>query len=365
MIAKAAKALVVSRPTCRCGRRGILKGMSAPSTAVKTLALVPLVGPFHLRFPNYNAITVRDLLSTLAPEAVAITALAPDFAQTPWQETGEIALPLAVVPWASRQGVPLYGMLEPSPDANALGDFDRYLSEYGALAEARAEIARAHTELEALLGEALTLARIVSELLPLVERYQQLREEHFGDGPGTDWLRARTMRMAERILALPHRRLAVLASADHLPYLRAALEPQAKLIALPEVEASAEAQTRALLDFAMRVEVPEPGNVIARLRELALPEARYHEANLLLAHGHAAEAKEVLEALVTGDFSSPYYLPGYALSRLGQLRDLAGERQAALRAYRGVLALSWAPPEALETAERGLEAPFSLTAATP
>lgn len=29
-------------------------------------------------------------------------------------------------------------------------------------------------------------------------------------------------------------------------------------------------------------------------------------------------------------------------------------------AYRGVLALSWAPPEAVEAAETGLEQPFTL-----
>lgn len=331
-------------------------------SASKTLAFIPLVGPFHLRFPSFNAVTVRDTLAALEPDAVVTTALPPDFAKTRWQETEEVALPLSVIPWASQRGLPCYGVLEPSPEPGALRDFERYLSEYGALAEARAEIARAHGELEALLGEALTLARVVNELLPLVERYQHLREEHFGDGPGTDWLRARAERMAERILTLPHRRLAVLVSVDHLPCLQAALAPRATLIPPPEVEASAEAQMRGLFDFAMRVEVPEPGNLIARLREVELPEARYHEANLLLAHGHAAEAKEVLEALVAGDFNAPYFLPGYALSRLGQLRDLAGERQAALRAYRGVLALSWAPPDAIETAKRGLEAPFSLAA---
>jgi hypothetical protein len=73
---------------------------------------------------------------------------------------------------------------------------------------------------------------------------------------------------------------------------------------------------------------------------------------------HASEALETLEGAVGGDFSAPYFLPGYLLARLGQLRDLAGEREGAVRAYRGVLALDWVPTEAREAAQAGLETPF-------
>ena len=45
---------------------------------------------------------------------------------------------------------------------------------------------------------------------------------------------------------------------------------------------------------------------------------------------------------------------------MGQLLDLAGERERALRAYRGVLALSWAPEEARAVALAGLKTPFRL-----
>jgi hypothetical protein len=108
----------------------------------------------------------------------------------------------------------------------------------------------------------------------------------------------------------------------------------------------------------MRGNPADPAAVLERLRGLDFAEARYLEANLLLGHGRGTEALEVLEAASRGDFDRPYYLPGFLLSRLGQLYDLDGNRRAALRAYRGVRALSYAPPEALEAAAAGLEAPF-------
>ena len=212
--------------------------------------------------------------------------------------------------------------------------------------------------LNAMLQEGLTLTRIREEVVPIVREQGEVKEEAFGDGPGTDWLRERTQVMAARILALPHERVAVLASVDHIPFLEDALRDKAELVPPSESEPTEEVRTRSLLDFAFRGDVSEPGNMIAQLRSLERAEARFHEANLLLANGHAAEALDLLEAASRGDFSEPYYLPGYLLSRLGQLRDLVGERSGALRAYKGVRALAWAPREALDAAEAGLAAPF-------
>ena len=123
----------------------------------------------------------------------------------------------------------------------------------------------------------------------------------------------------------------------------------------PEIEVSEQAYERSLLDLAMQVTVPEPGNIIQQLRELDSAEARYHEANLMFANGHLAEALELLEHTSQGDFSQPYFLPGYLLARLGLLRDLAGRWAQAERAYRGVLALEYAPSEAREAAREGLD----------
>jgi hypothetical protein len=45
--------------------------------------MVPLVGPFHLRFPRYNAVTVRDVVAAEAPELVLTTALPADAFDAP------------------------------------------------------------------------------------------------------------------------------------------------------------------------------------------------------------------------------------------------------------------------------------------
>ena len=325
----------------------------------KTVILIPLMGPFHLRFPLYNALSVRDILRDFAPDAVATTALERSAFQTPnWQDTPEIPLPLSVIPWAKRNSVSVYGVFEPSPDPAAEADFQRYLAQYEQTRATVSQLGALLRPLSALLEEALTLTRIREEVVPILREQQEVKEEAFSDGPGTDWLRERTETMAARILALPHERVAVLASVDHLPFLEDALEREAELDVPGEPEPSEEVRERSLLDFAFRGDVNEPGNVIAQLRELQSAEARFHEANLLLANGHTAEALDLLEATSHSDFNEPYYLPGYLLSRLGQLRDLAGERDGALRAYKGVRALAWAPREALEAAEAGLAAPF-------
>ena len=323
------------------------------------VTLIPLMGPFHLRFPLYNALSVRDILQAFEPGAVATTALkAKAFGSLDWQDTPDIALPLSVVPWTKKQALPFYGILEPSPDPSAEADFWRYLSQYAQTRDTVFQIDALSRPLRALLQEGLTLKRIREEVLPIVREQQEVKEREFGDGPGTDWLRERVGTMAQRILELPHQRIAALVSLDHLPFLEDALQEKAELIAPPEPQPTQAVRERSLLDFAFRGEVSEPGNLIAQLRELDSAEARFHEANLLLSNGHTVEALDLLEAASHGDFSEPYYLPGYLLSRLGQLRDLVGERDGALRAYKGVRALAWAPLEALSAAEEGLNAPF-------
>lgn len=320
------------------------------------LLLLPLMGPLHLRYPAYNAVTVRDLMASFAPDAVAVAA--PGGEDPSWRDSPELAMPLAVTPWLRRRALPLHTVFEPSPDPTAERDFRHYLAQFPQGRALLGEVEATLEPLAALLGEPLDLSRIEAEVLPLFSRAQTLRERRFEDGPGTDWLHARTQRMAARILEVEARRVAVLAAVEQLPLMREHLADEAEVVRAPALAPSDEARRRALLDLAFRGDAPEPGNLLARLRELAEPEARYHEANLLLAHGHLVEALETLEKVSQGDFSEPYFLPGYLLARLGQLRDLVGERDAATRAYRAVRALSWAPAEALEAAAHGLATPF-------
>lgn len=327
--------------------------------SAKTAQLIPLMGALHLHYPQYNAVTVRDLLIANPPEALALTPLSDAVFSTPaWQDTPEVALPLTVVPWAQRRRLSIYPIFEASPDEEAYQQFMRFAEQYPQLRSKVASVNAHLRPLQPLLNEPLTLTRILSEVIPLLRSYQLKRETELEEGPGTDWWRSRMTRMAERIAALPHDKVTVLASAEHIPFLEDALAQQLTLQMPEPVPVSEESRVRSLLDFAFKTDVPEPGNVIAQLREVNTPEARYHEANLLLANGHIAEALELLRQASKTDFTEPYYLPGFLLARLGQLYDLTDDRTNALRCYRGVKALTYAPRAALEAAEAGLSAPF-------
>jgi tetratricopeptide (TPR) repeat protein len=326
------------------------------------LFLVPLVGPFHLRFPRYNAVTVRDVVAAIEPEAIVTTALAPGAFDDPgWQDTEEVALPLAVLPWARRQGAPVVPVGVPSPDPDAMADLGRYLREASSDHPALARLAEARAPVEQALARALDAARVREELLPAIEALHAVRLELFGDGPGSDWLEERADAMAARLEPWRERRTALLAPADHVPALRTRLGDA--LRPAPDVPPGDEARSRALLDVAFAGEADEPARLLTALRELPQVEARLAEAEILLRHGHPAEALSTLREAVKGDFSRPYHLPGWLLARLGQLYDLDGRRDDALRSYRGVLALDWAPAAAREAARDGLERPFAPTGA--
>ena len=247
-----------------------------------------------------------------------------------------------------------------SPDPDAEPDFRRYTGLYPQTRELLTGLDTLLRPLDDLLPQPLSLRRIWEEVVPTLAAYQREREAAFGDGPGTDWWRERSEVLAARICALPETRVTVLASAEQLPFLLEALHGSSERSVLTPHDAPTTERTRerALLDIAFRGDAADPGRLIAQLRELDGAEARFHEANLLLAHGHLAEALALLEGAANGDFSAPYYLPGYLLTRLGQVRDLTGDRRGAERAYRGVLALSWVPQDAKEAAQAGLAGPF-------
>jgi hypothetical protein len=324
------------------------------------LTLVPLMGPFHLRYPAYNVVMVRDIVVASQSDAIVTTVLQNDDLNTPaWQDTLEVALPHTIIPWAKKRALPVHGVFEPSPDPSALEDFKRFANEYPAARSQMNNVEVLLRPLQALLEHPLTLARIENEVIPLLREYQLEREKVFEDGPATDWLHERTKKMAQKILLLPHEKITVLASAEHIPFLLGELKDKVEFQQAPTIEATEESRERSLLDFAFRSDVNEPGNVIAKLKTIKKSEARYHEANLLVANGHLTEALETLENASHTDFSEPYYLPGYLLARLGQLYDLADKRDAALRAYKGVRALSYAPESALEAADAGLEKAFT------
>ncbi|MEZ4606156.1 MAG: hypothetical protein R2865_04945, partial [Deinococcales bacterium] len=320
------------------------------------------LGGFHLRFPQYNSISLRDALASFHTEALVVTVIeAAEFKTSNWQHTEEIALAMSIIPWARLKKIPYYGLLEKSPDPKAFDDFYRYLKEYNYDAEKLTKLARHYKDIEELIAQSLDWQQVHQELLPKMRFYLEMRENYFEDGPATDWLRARAHTLTQSILNLPHQHLAILASLEQAPFLEdalrvAGLNPHY----LPPPAISEEAKERAILDFAFNVDHPNPANVLASLKTINKAEARYHEANILLRHNHIREAWEILEEASHHDFSEPYFLPSYLLTRLGQLRDLTGRRSLALKAYQAVKALDWAAQEALEVAEQGLKEAFRL-----
>lgn len=352
----------------------------------RQLTVVPLVGPFHTRWPRYNVVHIREAVKAFKPDLVALASLAGgalDEQFDPlWQDTDEVALPHTVVPWAKRAGVRLLavglaglgssfafdgsaaaGSRDPDDpgDPGAEADLLRFLQQYE---DGRARLAAVEAALEPvrrLLAQALGPERIRSELLPAIAAQQAERRRLLDHGPGDGWLDERAALVASRALAAGGERIALLAGVDRVPALERVLADHVELLDAPRPDAGEEGRQRALLDVAMRGEVDDVAALLDSLGRLDVAEARYHEANLLLANNHPAEALERLEALLRLEFHEPYFLPGFALARLGQLYDLAGRRREAVRSYRGVLALSYSPAAARAAAESGLAEEFSLS----
>jgi hypothetical protein len=328
--------------------------------------LVPLLGPWHLQFPAYNAVTLRDLAAGFEPDVVATTALpAGALADPAWQDTEEVALPLALLPWVQARQLPLIlaGLQQDDPLAES--DFRRYAAQYPALQARLQQVDAQLAPLSEALGRPVNLQRLQQEILPLVTKHRRALEAEFGDGPASGWLRAWTARMFEKLLEQlqqdSRQRLVLLAPLAQVPVLHELLQVGPHTLEpLPDsLPVSAEARERSLLDFAFRGDAADPEALVRSLRELSGAEARFHEANVLVATGHVEQALALLETTSHGDFSQPYYLPGFLLARLGQLRDLTGKRAEARKAYRAVRALSYAPQAALEAAVSGLDEPFT------
>lgn len=333
------------------------------SLTVMQVLLMPLFGPLHLRWPALNTVTMRDLLAHFSPDQAFTTALgSTELAGELWQDTFELALPLSLVPWLGSRNIPVSGVREEPRDETAAADFRRYAEEMPALQEQLRGWLQLEARLGDLLGQSLTPARLNSEVLPLLRDLHAALLEAAGDGPATGWLQERSEIMAQRIVAAAGSgRVAVLAPAEEVPAFEAAFRDLPVQLTEPAttLPPTDEARTRSLLDHALLAAGEEANPLLeGKLAGLELAEAGYHRAGLLLGRGEYQEALRVLEHVANGDFSEPYFLPGFLLARLGQLRDAAGDRTGAVKAYRAVLALSYVPAEARAAAREHLAEPF-------
>lgn len=318
------------------------------------MLLLPSLGPFHILHPRYNAATVLALLEKAgAPVLYLASHSEESLREGLWRE--EDPLLFHLLPWAEAKGIPVVALDEEAHLREEAEAFRQALAQHPL---GKPHLERMHAfdqELLQLLKTPLTPEVLGSQafldhLGQIYEGYAQT----FGEGPATGF-RARRM---ERVVEALRGREGVVV-AELLDYLLLAKSfPEA----LPKAhEPTEKERQRALLDRAWQLrEEDDWAGLLEGLFQIGDPEALYLAAQIYLAAGEWQEALSLMEEVFRMDFQHPGYLPGYVLARFGQLLDLAGERERALRAYRGVLALSWAPEEARTLALAGLRSPFRL-----
>ena len=329
----------------------------------KSITILPLLGDLHVRYPRYNSEVLRSMAEHSGAEALALPDIDHASLETPsWQDSPESCLAMGIVPWARARSIPIYGVHRPSPDSQANQDFIELLSAYPQGQQKLQDSQRYLGRVQECLEGHLDCQSVFEQLLPLVRRHQHHKEEVLESGPGMDWLRGRCEQMAQEILRLREKHILLACSIDKLVFLLDAFSG-VDVRYLEQPPESKRIRARSLLDFAFYLDdVSQAENLIHQLQAIDVSdmqaEAQFHIASLLLVTGHPEQAHRQLEKLAQGDFSRPYYLPGFVLARLGQLRDLIQERSLALRAYQAVLALDYAPTAAKESARQGLNQVF-------
>jgi tetratricopeptide (TPR) repeat protein len=318
------------------------------------MLLLPSLGPFHILHPRYNAATVLALLERARPEVLYLASLSPEDLKTGrWRE--EDPLLFHLLPWAEERGVPVVAL---DQEAHLKGEaevFREALAQHPGGKPYLERMAAFDQALLDLLKSPLTLEAFVSgDFLGKLREVYRGFAQAFGEGPATGFRQRRMARVAE---ALKGQEGAVIAEVLDYPFLAEAF-PEA----FPEPHEPTEREReRALLDRAWQLrEEDDWAGLLEGLFAIGSPEALYLAAQIYLAAGEWREALALMEEVFRMDFGHPEYLAGYVLARFGQLLDLAGERERALRAYKGVLALSWAPEEARAMAQAGLRTPFQL-----
>lgn len=315
------------------------------------MILLPDLGDLYRLHPQFNAGTMVEVLRALNLRAVTwATDPDPDHPlrdALPAAGIGIHDLPLADWAWAETEREQLVGFLNQFPQGR----------------ERLRDAARAEQAFMTVLTAPLAPASL-PDLLDAARTYHGATRAALDEGPGTRWQGRRLDDLAAQLSGVTG---AVLAPLDDLPGLLDRL-PEAQLPALADVQPGETSRRRALADRAWQLREEddfsallaaldrEPGDAVT-----PAPELQAAAAGVCLAVGDLDAARARLEAAahaLQGDL--PRSLPGLTLARLGQVRDAQGDRDLAVRTYRAVLALDYAPQVARSAAEAGLLAPFQL-----
>ncbi len=318
--------------------------------------IIPTLGGLHLLQPRYNAITLLELTQEYAPEEVWLASYSAEGLRAgTWRGENEVGL-FFTLPWAGRAGVRVLGACD---RAEALrGEADKFWAYLSTMSQGKTYLdqrQRIDRVLEQVFTQPLVPEMVGREsFLGALQTHLSEFERIFEEGPATGFRRLRMHQVAQRAAS---RRTVIWVDALDFPALYELL-PGAELPGVHQPGAAE--RERAVLDRAWRLEEGDDWAALLRqLEEIGSPEARFLAAQVYLAAGRLDDSLSLMDELSHLDFQEPAYLPGYVLARLGQLKDLTGDREHALRAYQAVLALSWAPAEAREAAAAGLHSPFS------
>ncbi len=340
---------------------------SHPERYPARVILLADLGSLHARNPMYNAQTVLEITRFLGRTRAILT----DSSAAQWSDGSWRDLENPLLYALYDEGIELTPVAEDWAWANR--ERDQMIEFLGQYAQGKArlrELAALEANLRDTISRPFDAHSVHSpELLEVVQAYHRGAATLLEDGPGTAHRTLRLERLTQRLEQADSDDAVVIAPLDDLPAL---LELSgAALPNLDGFQPGEASRFRSVVDRAYRLEdTDDLDGLVHQLLELDGPpdsvlgrialEARFAASGVYLAVGDLESARDLLEAVAMGQFDQPAYLPGFTLARLGQVRDLMGEREQAVRAYRAALGLSWLPAEARATAQTGLQTPFVM-----
>ncbi len=330
------------------------------------MKVIAEVAALHAKLPTYNAQTVMALMRFCEPSSVILT----DIEATAWSSGA----------WRDLDNPALFALEDAGVKVTAIGEvWSAALTEQSQMLEFLKQFPMGRSRLQQLGGADRTLREALEQpqdalgvhsvWLGAVREYHASAQAALEEGPGTAHRNRRIAGIVKRLEGCPPDAL-VIAPLDDVPAL---LEAGLELPNLSGFQPGEASRFRAVVDRAYRLESGDDLDALVHgLLELDAPadtvlarialEARFAASGLYLSVGDLESARDLLEAVSQGQFERPSYLPGFVLTRLGQVRDLMQERPRAVAAYRAALALKFCPLEAREVAQQGLLEPFGFSA---